>query len=201
MGRALRILGKIAYWFFLIVVLLILPVFQSWDFLPETPHSRILKLSILGGVILTAVLTRSRKLLHFVCIGTLLVAGVVLFCLNQGIIRQPVTGKDVQILMTTKELLSNESQWDRSPSRECLDQSKTFTLYCAVREASIRDTGGFRHRAPALQVLRSCIEKQKPNADYPHRLSGFNNDPAVSFADLHRLLDAAIVQARAEEKR
>ncbi|HSE42057.1 MAG TPA: hypothetical protein VLH08_14930 [Acidobacteriota bacterium] len=175
-----------------------MPVFQSWEFLPEGGIWRIVKLAIAAAVALIAVFTTTKIRLHAAAIAFLIGLGILFFCLNQGIIKEPVNATDLQILTTAKKLISDESEWDRTASLECSPQAHQFSLYCALRKASIEEAGNFRHRRPALQIVRTEIEKDKPQARYEHRLAGFNSDPNIKFSDLQRVLDLAIIQAKSQ---
>jgi hypothetical protein len=197
-NRFFWFLRKTLYWLVVSTVLLILPVFQSWQFLPQGGIWWIVKLAIAAAAVLIAVLTRTQHRLHAVSILFLTVLGVLLFCLNQGIINEPVNETDLRILVAAKKLIPKESVWDRTASLECPSQGHRLSLYCALRDASIQEAGYFRHRRPALQIVRAEIEKVRPQSDYEHRLGGFNSDPSVTFSDVQRLLDLAIVQAKSE---
>lgn len=111
----------------------------------------------------------------------------------------PQTAHDAAIIERTIELLGDEAAWSRDDDRSCAPDEAALSLYCALRQASIEITGGFEHRAAALQEVRYAIENQKPDADYAHRLMDYNNDPSVGFDDLHRLLRRA--RDRLEEQR
>jgi hypothetical protein len=194
----LHILKKILYWLLILSLLLILPVFQSWDFLPEGGNWGTFKVAIAAIVILIAIATKTHHRLHVFSIFFLLVLGLLLFCLNQGIIKEPVSEKDLRILTTAKTLIRDESVWDRTSSRDCTQQKHHFSLYCALHEASIREAGNFRHRRPAMQILRAEIEKVKPHSNYEHRLAGFNSDPTVKFSDLQHILDLSIEEVKSQ---
>ena len=197
-NQVFLVLRKIIYWVLVAFLLLVLPIFQSWQFVPEDGIWRIIKLAIAVVVILIAVLTRKQTRLHAVSILFLIALGLLFFCLNQGIIKEPVNETDLRILMTAKKLIPNESAWDRTSSRECSSHGHRLSLYCALHDASIREAGNFRHRRPALQIVRAEIEKVKPQSDYEHRLAGFNSDPTVKFSDIQRVLDLAIIQAKSQ---
>ena len=106
----------------------------------------------------------------------------------------PQTEHDVVILERTIELLSSKEVWSRQDTRECKEGAEKLSLYCALRQASIDVTGDFQHRAAALQEVRYAIDRAKPGAEYAHRLMDYNNDPEVSLADVHAMLN----EARAE---
>lgn len=197
-GHFFSVLKKIIYWFVVASLLLILPIFQSWQFLPEGGIWQIVKLAIAAAVTLIAILTRKQTLWHAVSILILTALGVLFFCLNQGIIKEPVNQTDLRILITAKKLIPNENAWDRTASRECPSQAKRFSLYCALRDASISEAGNFRHRRPALQIVRDEIENVKPQSNYEHRVAGFNSDPTVKFSDVEHVLDSAIIEAKSQ---
>jgi hypothetical protein len=132
-----------------------------------------------------------------VVVAALILAGLTLFAINQGILREPPSETDVRILQRAKQLLAAESAWDRSASRDCTGASSRRTLYCAIRQASFETTGNFRHRRPALQAVRDEIGVLKPDAHYEHRLSGFNADPSVALRDVQHLLDLSVARIQA----
>jgi hypothetical protein len=191
----MKIFVRVVYWAGLFAALLLLPVFQAWDAMPEGNAGRIAKIAILLLVPLAAVVTFRRRAWHAGTVIVLLSAGGVLFALNQGIIRQPADPEDVRVLQRTKELLAKERDWNRSADRDCQGHAAPFTLYCAAKEASLEVTGRFRHRSPAMQELRASIKQLWPGKQYEHGLADFNADPAITFPDLQRLLDTAIARA------
>ena len=193
-----RNLGWFAYWLTLLVLLLFFPVLQGSDAMPEGTGWTILKIALLIGVPLAAFATRRRRALHALTVLALLAGGAMLFALNQGIIRERAGEPDLRVLQRTKQLLSDEQSWNRSSSRDCVEKSQSITLYCAARQASIEVTGGFRHRRPALQILRHEIKVLWPNKEYEHGMAGFNADADISFSDLQRLLDASIATITSE---
>jgi hypothetical protein len=191
-----RNLGWFAYWLTLLVLLLFFPVLQGSDAMPEGTGWT--KIALLVGVPLVAFATRRRRALHALTVLALLASGAMLFALNQGIIRERAGEPDLRVLQRTKQLLSDEQSWNRSSSRDCVEKSQSLTLYCAARQASIEVTGGFRHRRPALQILRHEIKVLWPNKEYEHGMAGFNADADISFSDLKRLLDASIATITSE---
>lgn len=198
--RALGWIGKGLYWLFLVAVLAIFPVLQSWEALPEGGIWAAAKIGVLGLVALAVLATRRALYWHIAVVLALLVAGVLLFCVNQGLIRESPTESDVRILQRTSQLLAAPDSWDRSASRTCAEGATRLTLYCALRRASFEEVGSFRHRRPALQIIRSQIGKLRPNANYEHRLSGFNSDPSVTVKELQALLASSISEASSKPR-
>jgi len=103
--------------------------------------------------------------------------------------RPPVTKADVQIAKRAREILDSPSKWNRADTRVCPADAKTFSLYCALEKATQEVSGNFEHRGAAMQEARFVIEAVAPNWEsYDHRLMGYNNDPATTFADIQRVL-------------
>jgi hypothetical protein len=192
------LVGKILYGLVLTGLLLLMPVLQSWEALPEGGVWGVVKLAWLALVVVAAIATRRRLRLHFAVVLALLLLGGVLFALNQGLLREPPTEGDARNLRRAAVLLASPEAWDRSERRSCGEKAGPLTLYCALRLASLEEVGGFRHRRPALQMVRTEIGHLRPQASYEHRLSGFNSDSGVTFADLHQLLAASLSRVEAE---
>ena len=189
--KILRILGVTLYWVVLVLFVGFFFVLHGWDSLPE-PYAQMYVLFLILFLVLAVLIATWRKpFLHFSAVAVFLLLGAVFYARAQGVVEAP-DETDREVLVRTTELLADESRWDRSLERECELGSATMTLYCALRQASYDVFGGFRHRRPALQVVRVKIEEHRPEADYPHRLGGFNADPDVSHEDLIGLLQASI---------
>jgi hypothetical protein len=119
--------------------------------------------------------------------------------------KPPVTPADARIVRRAGEILNSEAKWNRSDTRVCPADAKSFSLYCALQKATGEVTGKFEHRGAAMQEARFVIDDIAPNAkNYHHRLMDYNNDPATSFADVEkffRLLEdriAARLKAESE---
>jgi hypothetical protein len=102
--------------------------------------------------------------------------------------RPPVTQADVQIVQRAQKILDSPAKWNRSDTRNCPAEAKTFSLYCALEKATIEVTGNFQHRGAAMQESRFVIDEMAPNRNYHHRLMDYNNDPTTTFADLQKVL-------------
>jgi len=102
----------------------------------------------------------------------------------------PVTEQDVRILDRANAILSSEAVWNRADTRECPAGETSFSLFCALHDACIEVLGQYEHRRAALQEVRFVIE-ERVHKDYEHRLMGFNNDPATTFADVKDVLRSA----------
>ncbi len=99
--------------------------------------------------------------------------------------RPPVTQDDVRIVQRAQQILDSPSKWNRSDTRVCPADAKTFSLYCALEKATSDITGKFEHRGAAMQEARFVIDEIAPNRkNYHHRLMDYNNDPTTTFADV-----------------
>ena len=103
-------------------------------------------------------------------------------------VRPPVTKDDVRIVQRAREILDSPAKWNRADNRICPAEAKTFSLYCALEKATDEVSGNFKHRGAAMQEARFAVEEIAPNAkSYEHRLMGYNNDPATTFAGIQRV--------------
>ena len=116
--------------------------------------------------------------------------------------RPPLTKADLEIVKRAREILNSPAKWNRADTRVCPADEKTFSLYCALEKATDEVTGKFEHRGAAMQQARFVIDEIVPNADYGHRLMGYNNDPTTTFADIQtvfNLLEQIIAQRLREQ--
>ena len=117
-------------------------------------------------------------------------------------VRPPVTPADLQIVKRAREILDSPAKWNRSDTRDCPPNEKTFSLYCALEKATEEVSAHFEHRGAAMQEARFVIEEIAPHRDYEHRLMNYNNDPTTTFADIQKvfdLLEAHIAKRLQEE--
>jgi alpha/beta superfamily hydrolase len=111
---------------------------------------------------------------------------------------QRVTHADLFILKRAAELLADETRWNRNDTRVCNANATTWSLFCALHDASIYVLGEYQHRRVALQEVRFAVEdatdKRKLGG---HRLMGFNNLPETGFAEVKNVLAAATSKVEA----
>jgi len=119
--------------------------------------------------------------------------------------RPPVTDIDVKIVQKARDILNSPSNWNRADTRSCPANAKTFSIYCALEKPTNDLTGTFQHRGAAMQEARFVIDDIAPNRKtYHHRLMGYNNDPATTFADVQKffqLLEERISKRLKEENK
>jgi hypothetical protein len=101
---------------------------------------------------------------------------------------QTVTQSDIAIINRVQAILDAPSKWNKSSSQDCAANAKTFGLYCAFQASSIAVTGNADYNGPAIKEARQLISKAPNAQNYSARLVDYNNDPAVTFEDLQRLL-------------
>lgn len=102
----------------------------------------------------------------------------------------PVTNDDLKIIQITQELLSEELYWHKNDDRNCEDDlsNKSYSLYCALRIASLEVENRYNHRNAALQKLRHLIELKYPNRKWNHRMMDFNNMEETDYQDIIEIL-------------
>lgn len=96
------------------------------------------------------------------------------------------------IVRRAAQILSSKTAWNRADNRKCPADAKTWSIYCAMKKATIEVTGGFHHRRPALQVVRIIIQERRGNPPYEHRLMDYNNDKTTTLADVQSLFREAL---------
>lgn len=96
----------------------------------------------------------------------------------------PLTAAEIRIVERVRGILDSPSKWDRASTQVCAADAQSFGLYCAFEKASREVKGSFDGSGAAIDEVRSLIDHNK----YPARLVDYNNDPAVTFGDLQKLL-------------
>jgi hypothetical protein len=106
----------------------------------------------------------------------------------------PPSELDRTIVKRAAEILSSESVWNRADNRLCGTTDKTWSIYCAMQKACIEVTGGFHHRRPALEAVRTIVDERSAGRNYAHRLQDYNNDPSTKLADVQSLFAEALAR-------
>ena len=104
----------------------------------------------------------------------------------------PASEYDRAILERAASMLATESAWARSDDRPCAAESRAWSIYCAIDRASRDVTGGFHARRPALQIVRAIVDARTNARSYTDRLTGYNNDPSTTLADVQSLFKDAL---------
>ncbi len=103
----------------------------------------------------------------------------------------PPSEEDLRIILRARQLLADESAWDRQDDRVCEPTDTTFSLYCSLHRATIEVTGEFHHRHPALASIRLVVGMAWRDRYSAHRLMNFNNHPDTTLANIQATLAAA----------
>ena len=111
---------------------------------------------------------------------------------------QSVSNQDLQILQRAKEILSDESKWNSNDDRVCNEDDKNWSLFCALKKATIETLGEYDHRRVALMEVRWIIHKLMEGEDFKHRLMDFNN--TRKFDDIIKVLDESIQKVQVKLK-
>jgi hypothetical protein len=103
----------------------------------------------------------------------------------------PPTADDIRILARAKALLKDETVWNRQDTRKCPAGARTWSVFCALQQATQEVSGGIHYRQPALQMVREVLDEIGGDRLGKHRLMDYNNHPATTLAEIHALLDTA----------
>jgi hypothetical protein len=106
----------------------------------------------------------------------------------------PPNELDREIIRHAAALLSSESVWNRADTRVCAATDTKWSIYCAIKQATIEVTGAFHHRRPAFEVVRRIVDKRTATKNYKHRLMDYNNDPLTRSEDIRTLFAEALTR-------
>jgi hypothetical protein len=109
----------------------------------------------------------------------------------------PVSLPDLEVLRRARSYLDEPSSWNRRDERTrgisyCPREPVSRTLYCALYDATVAVRGEFYIYTPTNGFVRDAIDALRPNGDYLHPLTDFNNDPSVDFDVMTAMLDDAM---------
>ena len=112
----------------------------------------------------------------------------------------PVTDKDLEVIELCFDYLKDSTNWHKKDDRLCDDDKsdKSWSLFCAIKMASIEKYGEYNHRGAVIQKSRFAIDELYPRHGYSHTLMDFNNDPSIKFEDILEVL--TIVRNRVKEE-
>lgn len=105
----------------------------------------------------------------------------------------PATEVDLAILDMTRQLLSDPNNWHQNDDRQCEDdiENNQWSLFCALKHASIEMMGEYNHHNTAMQTVRFVIDDLIPDHGFAHTLMDYNNTPATKHIDIMDALDQA----------
>lgn len=104
----------------------------------------------------------------------------------------PVSSTDVAIVYRAWEIMAGQGPRNRADERICDDDiaSGRHSVFCALFAASLEAAGVYRHRRPAMQVVRDTLWERFPG-EYVHTLRDINNNADISDAQIIAALSAA----------
>ena len=108
----------------------------------------------------------------------------------------PSNAVDREILVRASQILSSDSVWNRADDRKCPASATKWSIYCAVEKAQIDVAGGFHHRRPAGELVRTIVDERTKARNYNHRMMDYNNDPTTKLADVQSLFAEAIARIK-----
>ena len=101
---------------------------------------------------------------------------------------------DRAIVERASAILSSVAGLESRRRSEMSEAATTWSIYCAMEKATIAVTGGFAHRRPALEVVRTIVDERAAHRNYDHRLMDYNNDPRTQLGDVKSLFDEALTR-------
>jgi hypothetical protein len=110
----------------------------------------------------------------------------------------PPTYQDLEIVETAAATLVDESVWDRSRNRQCSPGARTWTLYCALRDAIVEVTGEFHEYQPALVIMRQVIGNVFREMQFERPLIDYNAYEDAILSEMQGLLAMAASRIRTE---
>lgn len=112
----------------------------------------------------------------------------------------PVSDADLAIVGRARQLLSSPA-WNRHDDRYCEDDARdtSWSLFCALYQASVDVTGQYLHFRPAVTETRAAIGDVTNGRRFNQILLEYNNDSSTTYANIAGVFDRAT--ARLEARR
>lgn len=101
---------------------------------------------------------------------------------------------DLSILLRAKKLLDDPTSWNQADDRNCEEdtENRKRSLFCALKEASIKIRGAYNHRSGAMQTVRESIKLRHPRKRFKHGIKDFNNWEKTNHDDVLEVLSMSI---------
>jgi len=105
----------------------------------------------------------------------------------------PARQVDIETLELTEQLLADSINWHKNDDRKCEDDIKDnkWSLFCALKYASIEKMGEYNHHNTAMQTVRFVIDDLIPNHGFEHTLMDYNNALSTTHQDILKVLRIA----------
>jgi hypothetical protein len=93
---------------------------------------------------------------------------------------------DFRILDRAGQILSGPSVWNRHDDRACDDDAKqnSWSLYCALYQASMDVAGTFLPSRPVLSASRGAVGEAANGRRFDHLLMDYNNLESTTYLDI-----------------
>jgi hypothetical protein len=105
----------------------------------------------------------------------------------------PARKVDLETLKMTEQLLADATDWHKKDDRICENdiESNSWSLFCALKYASIKKMGEYNHHNTAMQTIRFVIDDLIPDHGFEHTLMDYNNLPSTEHKDILSVLTIA----------
>jgi hypothetical protein len=110
----------------------------------------------------------------------------------------PPTVEDLEIIDGAIGIMNHEIVWDRSGNRRCRDGATTWTLHCALHDATVEVTGEFHEHQPAIVITRNVISSIFREMQFEHPIIDYNMYDDAILIEMHRLLSMATTRIRGQ---
>jgi hypothetical protein len=123
----------------------------------------------------------------------------VLFVINWWY-HPPANKVDLEILELAQRLLADPGNWHKKDKRKCENdiENNRWSLFCALKYASITKMGEYNHHNTAMQTVRFVIDDLVPNHGFAHTLMDYNNAQTTTHRDIMNVL--ALAEDRINEE-
>ena len=105
----------------------------------------------------------------------------------------PARRVDVAAVAMAERLLADSVNWHKRDDRECEDDraNDKWSLFCALKHASMETMGEYNHHNTAMNTVRFIIDELVPNHGFEHPLMDYNNAVSTTHEDILQLLARA----------
>ena len=105
----------------------------------------------------------------------------------------PARQVDLEALEMAEQLLADSTHWHKTDDRKCEDdiENERWSLFCAIKYASIEKMGEYNHHNTAMQALRSVVDELMSDHEFGHPLMDFNNLPSTTHHDILFVIEEA----------
>lgn len=105
----------------------------------------------------------------------------------------PARSVDVAAVEIAERLLADSLNWHKHDDRECEDDraNDRWSLFCALKHASLETMGEYNHHNTAMNTVRFVIDELVPDHGFEHTLMDYNNAESTTHQDILQLLAGA----------